>query len=85
MAKIKGISIEKMETLRIKYEGEMGRVASLVQPFCDFECSVGHQAADGFVLESAVEGMDIAPLSSCLRIIDRKGRLSYEDFKQSCI
>lgn len=67
----------KLERAHSKYISIIEGVEADLASKIDFEFSILYQSADGFVIEHEAHN---APISSCLRIIDKKGRLTEEDY-----
>lgn len=59
--------------------------ARLISEKTDFDVDVIWQASDGFTVLDVESGLYVAPLDICIEIIEEKGILTREDFRDQCI
>lgn len=75
--------VKKLMTAQSKYDGAIGSVEKEIFDKVEFDFSIFWQPSDGFVM--CDNDIGNAPISECINVINKKGRLTYEDFKSECI
>lgn len=78
------ISVNKLVKAKEKYDLEILNIENQIRNKVDFVFSILYQESDGFVVLSE-ETSENARLTICLRVINEKGKLSYEDYKKLTI
>jgi hypothetical protein len=76
--------LKKLYIAQSKYESSVGYVEALIKDNIPFDFSVIFQDSDGWLLLNAGTN-NLAPLDSCLIVIENNGTLTEEDFKQLAI
>jgi len=70
--------IDKLNKLQSKYETEIGKVCDRIGRKIDFDdFNILYQHSDGWVIEHNATN---SPLGRCMEVINKKGRLSLEDY-----
>lgn len=75
--------VKKLKTAQGKYEGVIGSVEKEIADNVKFDFSIFWQPSDGFVM--CDNEMGNAPIDECIEVINKKGCLTYEDFRSECI
>ncbi len=75
--------INKLINAQSKYNSVIGAVEQEISDKVEFDFSIFWQPSDGFVIVD--DGMGNAPISKCLEIINKRGRLTKDDFDGVCI
>ena len=75
--------LKKLNLAQAKYEKAMGEARNSIADKVDFNFSVQWQPSDGWTIVD--DNSNVAPMEYVLSVIKRKGRLSYEDFKDGAI
>jgi hypothetical protein len=75
--------IKKLKTAQIKYEESIGFVEKEIADKVEFDFSIIWQPSDGFVM--CDDDMGNASINDCIKLINEKGFLTYEDYKSHCI
>ena len=70
-------------TAQNKYQSAIGSVEAEISDKVEFEFSIFWQPSDGFVMGD--NEMGNAPISECIKVINKKGCLTHEDFRSECI
>lgn len=73
------VELRKLDKAHAKYEGVIGDLEGKISALVEFDFSIFYQPSDGFVMLHNEDAHN-APLGVCLNIIERKGKLSYEDY-----
>lgn len=76
--------INKLNKAESVYNGVINSVEVSLADKIDFEFSIIYQSSDGFVI-LCEETNHNAPIKPCLEIIEKKGRLSFEDYMEYSI
>ena len=76
--------LKKLKTAQNNYDGVIGSVEREIFDRVEFDFSIFWQPSDGFVMCDNEMGNN-APISECIKVINKKGCLTYEDFKSECI
>ena len=80
----RSFSLKKLVNAKKKYDDEIKEIYNKIKPLVEFDFFIMHQASDGFVIVHQ-EKTHNARLSVCIRIIEDKGKLNYEDYLLECI
>lgn len=61
------------------------KMKTWIQQYTDFEIEVVWQPGDGFTVLAIESGLNVAPLETCLKIIEEKGILTLDEFNKNLI
>jgi hypothetical protein len=75
--------LKKLELAHKNYTNSIADIEKEIIDKIKFRFSIFWQAGDGFIISD--EEMGNAPIDSCLEIINKKGILSHEDYRNICI
>jgi len=77
--------LKKLEAAHNKYGEAKDDVLKYISKHADFETYIVYQPGDGFTLLAVESNLLLAPLDICLKIIDEKGVLTFDEFRKNCI
>lgn len=73
----------KLNKIQSKYESAVDGIAKIIENNTMFCFSLQWQLSDGWTIVS--DDAKVAPVDECLKLIQEKGQLSYDDFLRKCI
>lgn len=76
--------LKDLNKAQLEYMSIVGEIEGSLIDKINFDFTILYQDSDGWCVLNTYTA-DLAPISSCLKIIENKGVLSVEDFKYECI
>jgi hypothetical protein len=80
----RSFSLKNLIKSKNKYDSEIDNIYKKLEFFVEFDFFIMYQPSDGFVIVHQ-ENCHNAPLLKCIGIIERYGRLSYDNYLDECI